>query len=169
MPPHLLATFTNSLLIVKILAGCSVTPPIKLNSEDIAFIGATEEINKAIKATAHTITKTKLSDKVCTENVLQKANLRCLNLSVASIMALRVWKAKKTMILLGKRLFQERTKMRSTRFESSDQIYPPVPRFPSMALSLMARVWNNIPDLQSALTLSSARKISETWARSIPR
>lgn len=94
MPPHLLATFANGLLMGKILSACPVTIPIRINSDDKSCVGVSEEINKAIKATACTITKTKLSDKIHSEDVLQKANLRCLNESVASIMAVSVWKAK---------------------------------------------------------------------------
>ena len=91
----------------KILASCPVTIPIRLNIEDRSFVGITEEINKAIKATAWSITKTKLSDKIRSEEVLQKANLKCLNESVASIMAITVWKSKESMNPLGQCLFKE--------------------------------------------------------------
>jgi hypothetical protein len=169
MPPHLLATFANGLLMGKILAACPVTIPIRLNSDDRSCIGLTEDINKAIKATARTITKTKLSDKIRSENVLHKANLRCLNESVASIIAVTVWKAKQSMNSLGKCLFQERPSIRSTRSATSNQIRMPVPGFPTLASNLMARVWNSIPELQSASTLSAARTISRKWAKGIPR
>ena len=41
------------------------------------------EIDKAIKATACTITKSRLSDKIHLEVLLQKAGLKCLNEAVA--------------------------------------------------------------------------------------
>ena len=56
----------------KILAACTVTIPIRLKSDDRYFgiTGVTEDVNMAIKSTARTITKTKLSDKVRSEQVL---------------------------------------------------------------------------------------------------
>ena len=45
----------------------------------IKTILESEDINKAIKATARTITKSKLSDKIRSEVLLQKSSLKCLN------------------------------------------------------------------------------------------
>ena len=90
MPPNLLATFANGLLMGKILAAAPATIPIRLDNSDQYLICITEEINKCIKSVARTITKTKLSDKVHSETVLWKAGLHCLNEAVASIMAVMV-------------------------------------------------------------------------------
>ena len=49
MPPNVLSTFANGLLMGKILASCPVTIPFRLNNDDKSNIGITEEINKAIK------------------------------------------------------------------------------------------------------------------------
>ena len=113
MPPYVLATLANGLLMGKILAACPVTIPIRLNSDDKFCSGVTEEINKAIKATARTITRTKLSDKVRSEDVLRKARLRCLNEAVASIMAVTVWKSKQSMNPLVHCLFKEKSSVRT--------------------------------------------------------
>ena len=169
MPPHVLATFTNGLLMGKILASCPATIPIRINIDDRYCIGVTEEINKAIKAAARTITKTKLSDKVRSVDVLEKAHLKCLNEAVASIMAVTVWKSKQSMDPLGRCLFQDRSTIRTTRSVTSNKIHPPVPGYPTLASNLMARVWNNVPELQNASTLAAARRISRKWAKEIPR
>ena len=169
MPPHLLATFTNGLLMGKILAACPFTIPVRLTNEDRFFISVTEEINKAIKSAARCITKTKLSDKIRSEVVFQQAKLKCLNEAVASITALTVWKAKQSMNPLGQRLFQDKTGMVSTRFQTSNEIQLPVPGYPTLASNLMARVWNSLPELQNATTLGAARAISKKWAKGIPR
>ena len=66
------------------------------------IIGVTEDINKAIKATACTITKSRLSDKIRSDVLLQRAGLKCLNEAVACITV-----KKKLMDPLGQRLFQE--------------------------------------------------------------
>ena len=79
MPPHVLSTFATGLLMGKVLASCSATIPLRIKNEDRLCIGVTEEINKAIKATARTITKTKLSDRIHSEDILKRANLWCLN------------------------------------------------------------------------------------------
>ena len=169
MPPHLLATFANGLLMGKILAACPVTVPIRLNSDEKSCNLLTEEINKAIKATARTVTKTKLSDRIRSEDVLSKANLKCLNEAVASIMAVTVWKAKQSHNQLGRRLFQKRPNLKTTRSVSSSKIDLPVPGYPKMATNLMARVWNDVPDLHSASTLAAAKRISQKWAKNILR
>ena len=116
-----------------------------------------------------TITRTKLSDKVNSEVVLRKANLKCLNEAVASIMACTVWKAKHSMNPLGKCLFKETTSLKTTRSASSKEIRPPVPGYSNLASNIMARVWNSIPELHNASTLYSAKSISQKWAKSIPR
>ena len=169
MPPHLLTMFANGLLMGKILSASPVTIPVRLNSDDRSCIVVTEEINRSIKSTARTITRTKLSDKVRSEDVLKKANLKCLNECVASITAVTVWKAKQSMNPLGKRLFKERTSNRYTWSETSKQIRPPVPGFPNLVSNIMVEIWNTVPELQSALTLSAAKEISRKWARGIPR
>ena len=169
MPSHLLATFANGLVMGKILAACPVTIPVRLTNDDRSFISVTEEINKAIKATAGSITKTKLSDKIRSEDVLRKANLKCLNEAVGSIMAVTVWKSKQSMDPLGQCLFQDRPSMRSKRSQYSADIRPPIPGYPTLASNLMARVWNSVPGLQNASSLGAARVISLKWANDIPR
>ena len=44
---------------------------------------ATEEINKAFKATSRTITRKNISEKICYKDALRRANLKCLNEAVA--------------------------------------------------------------------------------------
>ena len=61
----------------------------------------------AIKATARSITKSRLSDKICSEVLLQKAGLKCLNEAVACVTAITVWKSKKLMDPLGQGRFPE--------------------------------------------------------------
>ena len=152
----------------KILAACPLTIPVRLNHDDRSSITITEEINKSIKATARTITKTKLSDKIRSEDVLQKANLKCLNEAVASITTITVWKAKQSMNPLGHCPFQERPSLRSTRSTTSKEIRPTVPGYPNLASNIMARVWNTIPELQNTPTLGAAIAISRKWAKGIP-
>jgi hypothetical protein len=54
-----------------------------------------DEIDKAIRATARTITRTKLTDKVRSEVTLSKAGLKSLTEAVSVTMATLVWKARK--------------------------------------------------------------------------
>ena len=77
------------------------------------IIGVTEDINKAIKATACTITKSRLSDKIRSEVLLQKADLKWLNEAVFSMYynnyCMEV--KKNLMDSLGQRLFQEKSSL----------------------------------------------------------
>ena len=123
----------------------------------------------SIKATARTITKTKLSDRIHSEDILKRANPRCLNESVGSIIATTVWQSKQSKNQIGQCLFSERTNQKSTRSSKSAEIRPPVPGYPNLALNIMARVWNDIPELHNAKTLGAAKKISRNWAKRLPR
>ena len=94
MPPHLLTTLANGLIMGKNMAFSPVNIPTRLNMDDHyqGYIGVTKDINKAIKATARTNTKSRLSDKIRFE-------------AVASITAVTVWKTEKFMDPLGQRIF----------------------------------------------------------------
>ena len=99
--------------------------------------------SKGIKATARTITRTKLNDRINSDDVLRKANLKCLNESVGSIIATTVWKAKQSMNPLGQILFQEKPipeDFPCLRSQSSTDIRPPVPDYPNLATNIMSRV-----------------------------
>ena len=111
----------------------------------------------------------KLSDKIRSEEVLQKANLKCLNEAVASIMAVTVWKSKESMNALGQCLFKEKLCTKLTRFQNSKEIQPPVPGYPNLSSNLMARVWNSIPALQNASSLAAAKVILRKWSKDIPK
>ena len=171
MPPHLLSTLASGLLMGKILAASPLTIPTRLNHEDKCFISVTEDINIAIKETARTITRIKLTDKIRSDVTLHKANMKCLNEAVASITALTVWKSKQSMDPLGRCLFKEKdaTTDMKLRSQSSKEIRPPVPGYPNLATNIMARIWNDVPGLQNASTISAAKFISRKWAKNIPR
>jgi len=171
MPPHLLTNFANGLLMGKIMAFSPVNIPTRLNMEDRYqnYIGVTEDINKAIKATARTITKTKLSDKVCSEVVLRKSGLKCLNEAVASTTAVTVWKAKKAMDPLGQRIFRDKSSLQCTRSTTSKDIDLLVQGYPTLSTNIMARIWNTVPGLQHATTLGTAKSLAKKWAKDIPR
>ena len=73
------------------------------------------------------------------------------------------------MNLLGCRLFKKRPNLMKTRSVYSNKIDIPVLGYPNLPMNLMAKVWNDVPELQSATTLASAKRISQKWAKSIPR
>ena len=129
----------------------------------------TEEINKVIKSVAQTITRTKLTDKIRSDITLSKAGLCCLNEATASEMATLVWKCKQEMNPLGVKLFSDKPIRKHTRSAESKNICPPVPGFKFLPSNLMAKVWNSVPELQAATTLSAAKIIAKRWAQSIPR
>ena len=166
-PPHLLSTLANGMLMGKVLSSAAAAMPIKIREDDKTYLFV-EDINKAIKATAWTITKTKLVDKVRSCVVLQRAGLRCLNEMVASIMARMIWKSRHAMDPLGRLLFREKCPIKFTRSYYSDDATRPVPGYPLIAANIMARIWNTVPGLKSATSLGIASSISQNWAKSIP-
>ena len=62
--------------------------PIRLNPNDKPFLsGILNDIEKSIRATARSITKTSLTDKIRSDIVLSKAGLRSLLEPVSELMA----------------------------------------------------------------------------------
>ena len=86
---------------------------------------------------------------------------------VASTTATMVWKSKKCMDPLGSLLFPEKTPMNmALRSSVCDKAKIPVPGYSTLAVNLMARAWNDAPNLQNASTLGAAKTAAKTWARS---
>ena len=180
VPPHLLRTFTNGLLIGKIMASAPAAIPYKIipectsNYKETQNRGSstiTEEINMSIKNAARTITGTKLSDKVPSKCVLNKAGLKSLNEMVASASAILVWKSKHFMDPLGKHLFPilniNSAHIHDTRSTKCDKIRVPVPGYTELAVNLMATAWNENSDLRNASTLGSAKIAAKKWAKTL--
>ena len=53
------------------------------------------------------------------------------------------------------------------RSAKSDTAKPPVPGYGTLAANLLARAWNQSPELQSASTLGAAKTAARKWAKSI--
>ena len=73
---------------------------------------------------------------------------------------------------LGQILFKEKCTNdldRASRSATSNKIRPPVPDYSTLATNLMSRVWNDLPELQNAQTLTAARRIARKWAEKLPR
>ena len=146
----------------KILTAAPAAIPIRLNSNDKPYLsGILNDIDKAIKATARTITRTSLNDKIRSEIVLQKSGLRCLTEAVSEVMACAIWKGRKEMNPLG-RIFQNKLPQRNTRSAYSDKLLVPVPGHPELATNKLAQIWN-MTNHSSAKTLGSARASARKW------
>ena len=132
MPNFLLKPFAHGIVMWKILSAATAAIPIKLNPIDKPYLSGTLcEIDKAIKATARTITKTKLTDKVNSEIVLHKAGLRCLTEAVSELMACEIWKGRNNMNPLAG-IFERKPHVKSTCSASSDKLHHPVPGYPQV-------------------------------------
>ena len=146
----------------KILAAAPAAIPIKLCSNDKPYLsGILTEIDKSIRATARSITRIGLKDKVRTETVLWKAGLRSLTEAVSETMACSIWKARKEMNPLG-RMFQNKVSVRFTRSTYSDKLCQPIPGYPEAASNKLAQAWNEM-NLSTAKTLGSARALARKW------
>ena len=88
---------------------------------------------------------------------------------VASISALMVWKSKNRMDSLGSLLFPTQTHNHGMthRSESKCLARPPVPGSDIIAANLLAKAWNEAPDLRSASTLGAAKSAARKWAKSL--
>ena len=124
--------------------------------------GILEDIDKSIRATARTITRTKLTDKIRSEVVLQKAGLRSLTEAVSTTMASAIWKARQEMSPLGL-IFQKRPSVKNTRSAHKyDILCQPVPGHPEAAANRLAHTWNEM-NLQNAKSLNNAKSIAKKW------
>ena len=95
MPNCLLKPLANGLLNGKILAAAPAAIPIRICPNDKPYMaGILNDIDKSIRATARTITRTNLKDKIRSEVILQKSGLRSLTEAVSVTMASLIWKAR---------------------------------------------------------------------------
>jgi hypothetical protein len=162
MPNVLLKPLAKGLLMGKILAAAPAAIPIKLDPNEKPYLsGILNEIDKSIKATARTITRTSLKDKIRSDIVLSRAGLRSLTEAVSETMACAIWKARKEMNPLGC-IFKNNHSNRNTRSSSNDKLCQPVPGHPEAATNKLAHSWN-IMNLHSAKTLGSVRTSARLW------
>ena len=162
MPNYLLKPLANGLLMGKILAAAPAAIPIRLNSNDKPYLeGILNDIDKSIRATARTITRISLKDKVRTETVLWKAGLRSLTEAVCETMACSIWKARNEMNPL-EHIFQHTISTRYTRSSNSDKLCQPIPGHQEAASNKLALIWNKM-NLNTAKTLGSARILAREW------
>ena len=105
VPPSLLKLFTKGLLVGKIMAAAPAAIPFRINHDDKGAIGLTDKINCALKSAARTITRIRLTDRVKSDIVLQKAGLKSLNEMITYTSATTIWKSKLWMDPLGSLLF----------------------------------------------------------------
>ena len=171
VPPNLLKLFTNGLLVGKLMAAAPAAIPFRINHENKGAIGLTDKINCALKSAARTITRIRLTDRVNSDIVLQKAGLKSLNEMVTYTSATTIWKSKQWMDPLGSLLFPKRVANPSggvsTRSINSYNAKLPVPGCLTLAANLLARLWNESPDIQNAETLGAAKKAARNLSKSL--
>ena len=164
MPNILLKPLTNGILMGKILSAAPAAIPIKLNTHDKPFMsGILKDIDKAIKSCARTITRTKLSDKVRSEVVLQKSGLCSLTEAVSKNMACTIWKARNEMNPLGS-IFRNTVSAKNTRSATSGNLCQPVPGHPEAVANKLAQTWN-LMNLSNSKTLGNARASADKWCK----
>ena len=178
VPPHLLRTLTYGLLVGKIMAAAPAGIPYKITQECTpdytqgnarrGAITHMEKIDVSINNAGRSITKLKLSDKISSKKVLNKAGLTCLNEMVASASALLAWNSKRLMDPLGNKLFSFQNlnpDSMQLRSATNDFIKTPVPGYPNLAVNLMANAWNENVDLRCATTHGFAKEAAKQWAK----
>ena len=159
MPQCLLKPLAHGLVLGKILAAASAAIPIKIHNQGKPFqFGILEDINKAIKSTARTITRIKLTDKVSSNIVLWKAGLPSLNEAVSSSMASLIWKARNQMNPLGQ-IFKTSNSSMNTRSLSNEKLSSYVPGHSEAASNNLVKLWN-VLDLKSAKSVTAAKMLA---------
>ena len=158
-------------LVGKIMAAAPAAIPFRLDHEDKGAIVLTNKINNALKSAARTITRTSLKDKVRSDIVLHKAGLKSLNEMVTYTSATMVWNSRMSMDPLGLRLFSRTVVKPSgstiTRSDKSVKAKLPAPGYGTLAANLLARVWNESPDLQNSKTPAAAKKAARKFSKSL--
>ena len=90
---------------------------------------------------------------------------------VAATSATMVWKSKMHQDPLNSLLFPkqpERVLALGLRSSESKNARLPVPGHSTLAANLMARAWNQAPNLQTASSLGAAKSAAHKWAKSLP-
>ena len=149
----------------KVLAAASAAIPIKIHDKDKPFqSGILEDMDKAIKSAARSITKTKLTDKLSSDIVLWKAGIPCLNKAVSNCMATLIWKARNQMSPLGKIFVTSKSTM-NTRSLKNEKLSSYVPGHIEAASTNLAKLWNTL-DLKSARSIKEAKMLVKKHLRS---
>ena len=157
IPNYLLKPLSHGILLGKILSAAPAAIPLKTQNKQFQS-GLLEDI-KAIKATARTITKIKLTDKISSDTVLWKAGLPSLSEAVSNNMASLIWKARNQMNPLGK-FFETSNSTMTTRALKNEKLTIYVPGHPEAAINHLANVWNSC-DLKSAKSLMEAKRLAK--------
>ena len=162
MPNYLLKPLANGLLMGKILAAAPAAIPIRIDTKDRPYLaGVLDDIDKAIKYSARTITRTKLTDKVRSEITLWKAGLKSLTEAVSITMATLVWKARKEMNTLGF-IFEKKPSIKDMRSKYNGKLCQPVPGHPELTSNKMAQIWNFL-NLNNAKSIACVRASALEW------
>ena len=111
-----------------------------------------------------------LKDKVRSDITLDKAGFLGLNDMIASPSTIMVWKSKMRTDPLGSLLFPKTylsnlSEKMSTRSTDSKNAKLPVPGYNLLAANLLARAWNEAPNLQNASTSGAAKSATKMWTR----
>ena len=162
MPNYLLRPLANGLLMGKILAAAPAAIPIRIDTKDKPYLaGILDQIDKTIRASARTITRTKLTDKVSSEVTISKAGLKSLTEAVSITMATLVWKARKEMNTLGF-IFEKKPSIKDMRSRYNDKLCQPVPGHPELTSNKMAQIWNDLK-LNNAKSITCVRASAREW------
>jgi hypothetical protein len=169
MPPnYLLKPLANGLLMGKILAAAPAAIPISIDPNEKPYMaGILNNIDKAIRATARTITRTKLLDKVRSEVTLKRAGLKSLTEAVLVTMATLIWKGRKEMNTLGF-IFENKLSIRNTRSKFSDKLRQPVLGHPELTTNKMVQIWNKL-NLSNAKCIMCTKASALKWYRKNPK
>ena len=168
MPNYLLKPLANGLLMGKILAAAPAAIPISIDPKEKPYMaGILNDIDKAIRVTARTITQTKLTDKVRSEVTLERAGLKSLTEAVSVTMATLIWKSRKEMNTLGF-IFENKSSVKNTRSKFSDKLRQPVPGHPELTSNKMAQIWNNL-NLSKAKSIACTKTSALKWYQKNPK
>ena len=160
MPNCLLSPFSSGTLMGKILAAAPAAILIQVNLCDRSYLSSIlNQIDNSIRATARSITRTKLSDKIKSDVVLSKAGLKSLTEAVSITIASSIWKARNAMNPPG-HIFENKLSLKNTRSMSWLNLCQPVPGHPEAAANKLSQVWNAMN-----LRTSNSLRNSKTLAR----
>jgi hypothetical protein len=127
----------------------------------------------ALNDMARSITGTKRTDQVNTEDLLSRACMRPLNRLAASLAGIEAWKAFRSSDgpdggrnPLGHAFFDQQLS-RPLRSAAAGEILVPL-RGCRTLMNTAATIWNRSPALRSATTLAMATRAANAFAKSVP-
>ena len=168
MPPSVLKVIAKPLVFGKLNCLLELAVPIRLEDSDRRN-GTVNKLQLQVNKLARVLTRVKLTDKINTQTVLDRANIDSVNRTAFKAAGRLVWQALNGNRVLYNHFEDYFPKSARVSEENCRKLLPlPCNRKLPQCLVNAHRIWNSYKELREAKTLSAAKTFLQKQSRLIP-